>query len=153
MRWCCADLGLVGGVGFGEDDQHVAEGLDHGGDFVPGRPPVGVVGGLAELAFGGSAFGLGLCDPAGDEGRVGAGFQCGPVAGDLGRAVFDRAVGAVGGLVVSGWPGLGRGHGVEGVGEPRRFQRGGEPAVQGGYDGVFADVDVAGPSWRYRHTG
>ena len=54
------------------------------GDFARRYPAV---------LFGEAPFGLGFGDPAGDHGRVRAGFQRCPVAGELGVALGDRRPG------------------------------------------------------------
>src|SRR2546426_11690376 len=62
------DLSLVGRVGVLEGGPHVAQGSYEAGDLVPGHPPL--VSRTAEDLLGSRPPGLGLGDPAGDDGRI-----------------------------------------------------------------------------------
>src|SRR6266508_3873588 len=91
-------LCLVGGVGLGEGDDDVAEGMDKVGDLVATHAACadGLVVVLIELGLGADAFGLGLGDPRRDERRVAASVEDCPVAFDLGVAFGDDGLRAAG---------------------------------------------------------
>ncbi|MFE0062774.1 hypothetical protein [Streptomyces sp. NPDC059003] len=91
------DVGFVAGVGFFQDGEQAAEGVDHFFDLCGAqwrwRLPGGgepVQGGL-----GGGAAGLGFAGPGGDEGGVGSGFQGGAVLGELAVQGGDLMAGGV----------------------------------------------------------
>ncbi len=83
------DLGLVGGVGVAEDREEPAEAVDKIFDLLSGEAGPWWFGlaSAVEGGDGGGTFGLHLGDPAGDDDRVGAGFEGGPVAGEFAVAV------------------------------------------------------------------
>src|SRR5204863_5171107 len=92
-------LCLVGGVGLGERDHDVAEGMDEVGDLVAAHAAGadGLVVVLIELCLGADAFGLGLGDPRRDQCRVAACVEDCPVPFDLGVAFGDDGLRAAGG--------------------------------------------------------
>ncbi len=141
------DVELVFGPGLTQDGDHVAESLDDGDDSFL-REAVRAVDVRCLLdssvfAFGALALGLRFGDPGGDHGRVRAGVQHRPVAGQLGVARRDgRAVwscpcgGSAGGFLVDELGG--------GVPASQRAELLDQPRVERPDEVVLAQEDVAG---------
>jgi hypothetical protein len=85
-----------------------------------------------------------LGGPGGDQSRVGAGFEGGPVLGEFLVAVAQGASGVVDGC--GGWVGLVLGlfEGVDGLVQVGGAEGGGQPLVEDGDEVLLAQVDAAG---------
>ena len=117
------DVGLVGGVGVATHRG------DDGGDLGAGHP--GAPCRLAQSGLGHHALSGDLGDPAGDQGRVGAGFQRDAVSGEALVALGQAAAGGLAFGVLAGVVGAGVGEAVQGVGQPGWGEDLGQPRIQG----------------------
>ena len=141
------DLGLVGRVGSRKGGDNIAERSYEFADLLGGHAlrTVGVAGGCAEDSLGSGAFGLGLGDPTGDHGRVGAGVEGLAVPVTFRVALGDHMLGVCCGWVEVAQVVLGGGrHRGDGELAAVRAQRGGQPGIEGVDKDVLPHDHVAG---------